>query len=228
MNTLLLQLSENDKRLIFAILIVLILVIVLIGYIGYLVTRVMKWQGKKLDTLVADPVVTRVITDKKHFIRYSRKKNWRLFLKQSYIGVLLILLGVIILIVRDIVYTDFAYNPLNENDGFASLLFLWDFSVCYRREGISVILNWPALYNTPHFVLEAWGGYGFTLFAGVGLIWYLVALQALIARTIRMIKLSTTAFEKTLEGFNQNSQYMQQQNTFQQSSPNSNNGDEQK
>ena len=206
----LIALSENDKRLIFAILIVLILVFVLIGYIGFLVTKVMKWQGKKLDTIVADPVVTRVITDKRHFIRYARKKNWRLFFKQSYIAILILLFAGIILIVRDAIYQDFTYNPFNKDTGFGSLLFLWDFSVCFRREGISLILNWPALVNTPHFVLDAWGGYLFTVSLIVGGIWYIIALQALIARTIRMYQLSTTAFEKNLDGFNQNAQYQQQ------------------
>ena len=206
------SLSENDKRLIFAILLVLILVIVLIGYIGFLVTRVMKWQGKKLDTLVADAVVTRVITDKHHFIRYARKKNWRLFFKQSYIAILLMIFAVVMLIIRDAVYKDFSYNPFNKDNGFGSLLFLWDFSVCFKKEGISLVVNWPKLVNTPHFVLDAWGGYLFVIFITIGGIWYLVALQSLIARTLRMYKLSTTAFEKTLEGFNQNVQYAQQQN----------------
>ncbi len=215
------SLSENDKRLIFAILLVLILVIVLIGYIGFLITRVMKWQGKKLDTLVADAVVTRVITDKHHFIRYARKKNWRLFFKQSYIAVLLMLFAVIMLIVRDAIYKDFSYNPFNKDTGFGSLLFLWDFSVCFKREGISLVVNWPKLVNTPHFVLDAWGGYIFVIFASVGAIWYLIALQSLIARTFRMYKLSTTAFEKTLEGFNQNVHYSQQQ-SMQNNEPNNN------
>ena len=207
----LIALSENDKRLIFAILIVLILVFVLIGYIGFLVTKVMKWQGKKLDTIVADPVVTRVITDKHHFIRYARKKNWRLFFKQSYIAILILLFAAIILIIRDAIYRDFSYNPFNKDNGFGTLLFVWDFSVCFRREGISLILNWPALVNTPHFVWEAWGGYLFTVALLIGGIWYIIALQALIARTIRMFQLSTSAFEKNLDGFNQNVQYQQQQ-----------------
>ena len=38
----------------------------------------------------------------------------------------------------------------------------------------------------------------------VGGSWYLIAIQSLISRTIRMYKLSTTVFEKSLEGFNQN------------------------
>ena len=207
----LIALSENDKRLIFAILIVLILVFVLIGYIGFLVTKVMKWQGKKLDTIVADPVVTRVITDKHHFIRYARKKNWRLFFKQSYIAILILLFAAIILIIRDAIYRDFSYNPFNKDNGFGTLLFVWDFSVCFRREGISLILNWPTLVNTPHFVWEAWGGYLFTIAILIGGIWYIIALQALIARTIRMFQLATSAFEKNLDGFNQNVQYQQQQ-----------------
>ena len=209
MNLFLLSLSENDKRLIFAVLIILILVIVLIGYLGFLVTRIMKWQGKKLDTLVADPLVTRVITNKHHFIRYARKKNWRLFFKQSYVGIILILISVIILVVRDAIYKDFSYNPFNKDDGFGTLLFLWDFSVCFKREGISLVVNWPALVNTPHFVIEAWGGYAFVVFVVIGGIWYFIALQSLIARTIRMYQLFTSAFEKSLEGFNQNSAYAQ-------------------
>ena len=103
------------------------------------------------------------------------------------------------------------YNPFNKETGFGSLLFLWDFSVCFKREGISLIVKWPELVNSPHFVLEAWGGYLFVIPLIVGGVWYLIALQSLIARTIRMYKLSTTAFEKNLDGFNQNIQFAQTQ-----------------
>ena len=41
----------------------------------------------------------------------------------------------------------------------------------------------------------------------VGGTWYLIAIQSLIARTIRMFQLSTSVFEKSLEGFNQNEQF---------------------
>ena len=211
MMNLLISLSENDKRLIFAILIIFVLVFVLIGYIGFVISRIMKWQGKKLDTLVADAVVTRVITNKRHFIRYARKKNWRLFFKQSYVAILILLLAAIVLVVRDAIYKDFSYNPFNKETGFGSVLFLWDFSVCFKFENHALILNWPTLVNTPHLVAEAWGGYIFTILLVVGGLWYFIALQSLIARTIRMFSLSTSAFEKTLDGFNQNQQYVQQQ-----------------
>lgn len=47
---LLVQFTENDKRLLVAILLVLILIFVLAGYIGMLITRLMKWQEKRSMT----------------------------------------------------------------------------------------------------------------------------------------------------------------------------------
>ena len=204
----LISLSENDKRLIFALLVVLILVFVLIGYIGFLITKVMKWQGKKLDSLVADPIVTRVITNKKKFFPYARKKNWRLFFKQSYIGILIMLTGALTLLIRDAVMKDFAYNVLDhQKTGFGTLLFIWDFSNCIQPQGASILFNWPILINTPHFEVEAIVSYVFMISMIVGGAWYLVSLQSLISRTIRMYQLSTKVFEKNLDGFNQNVQY---------------------
>lgn len=203
----LISFSENDKRLIFAILLIFILVFVVIGYIGYIITRIMKWQGKKLDHVVADPVITRVITDKKHFKRYARKKNWRLFFKQSYIAVLILLTGSLVLLFRDIFTHDFAYQVFDhKTTGFGTILFIWDFSKCIQFQSGSLILNWPVLINTPHLVAEAWASYIFVICLIVGGVWYLIALQSLISRTIRMYQLSTSAFEKTLEGFNQHQQ----------------------
>ena len=49
---LLIQLTETDKRVLFALFIIIILLFVLIGYLGFIVTRVMKRQGQKLDTKV--------------------------------------------------------------------------------------------------------------------------------------------------------------------------------
>ncbi len=205
---ILVSLSENDKRLIFALLLVFILVFVLIGYIGFLITRVMKWQGKKLDHVVADPVVTRVITDKKHFRRYARKKNWRLFFKQSWIGVVILLVGSLVLLFRDIFTHDWAYNVFEyQKTGFGTILFIWNFSKCITKpEGMGLVLNWPELINTPHLEAQAWASYIFVTCLIIGGLWYLIALQALIARTIRMYKLCSSAFDKTLEGFNQNQQ----------------------
>ena len=95
MNTLI-TLSDNDKRIIFSVLLILILVIVLIGVLGYALYRIMKWQSKKMDSLVHDVIVTKVITDRKAFIKYGRYKNWALYFKQAYIPLLIIIFSFII------------------------------------------------------------------------------------------------------------------------------------
>ena len=121
----LVTLSENDKRLIFSLLIIVIVILVFIGFLGYLLVRIMKWQSKKMDTLIHDVVVYNVITDRKHLIRYGRSKNWALFFKQAYIPLLIILVGVIVIIVRNIVYNDWSYNPFSTVDGFGTVFWTW-------------------------------------------------------------------------------------------------------
>ena len=60
------------------------------------------------------------------------------------------------------------------------------------------------LVNEPHFVTEAICAYIAVPLVVIGGIWYLVAAQAYLARTIRSWTLSKSVFEKSLEGFNQN------------------------
>ena len=48
----LIQLSENDKRILVAICIVFILLLVLVGYIVVIVSKIMKRQGKQVDTMM--------------------------------------------------------------------------------------------------------------------------------------------------------------------------------
>lgn len=206
MMNILLALSENDKRLILALLLVLILFFVLIGYLGMLIIRVMKWQGKRLDAEVADVLVTRVITDRKHFIPYARKKNWRIFFKSAVIPVLIMFTALIVLLVRNIIERDFSYNPFNHHDGFGTVLFIWNFQDpdSYTQVfGLTVLCKWPPLINEPHLVAEAWCGYIFVPLILIGGLWYLWVLQSLISRTIRVYKLARTAFSKNLDNFNQ-------------------------
>ena len=203
---ILVALSENDKRLLIALLLVLILFFVLIGYLGMLITKVMKWQGKRLDNEVADVIVTRVITNRKQFLPYARKKNWRIFFKSAVIPILIILTAFIVLLIRDIIEKDFSYNPFNHKDGFGTVLFLWDFSNpdSYTKVfGLTILAEWPPLLNEPHVVAEAWCGYVFVPLIIVGGLWYLWVLQSLISRTIRMYKLARIAFDKHLDTFNQ-------------------------
>lgn len=203
----LLKLSENDKRIIIAICLVIILLFVLIGVVGSIVVRTMKWQSKKCDTLVSDVVVNRIVTTPHQLRVYARKKNIRYFIKQAWIPILLILIGVLIIIIHNAVTKNWSYNPFNIEDGFGSLLFVWDFKDpdSYTKVfGITVMASWPPLANEPHFVVEALASYFAVPLVIVGACWYLVVAQAYLARTLRAYKLSKQVFEKSLDGFNQN------------------------
>lgn len=204
---LLLKLTENDKRIIIAICLVVILLFVLIGVIGSIVVRTMKWQGKKCDTLVSDVVVNRIVTTPHQLRVYARKKNTRHFIKQAWIPILLIVAGVVTIIIHNAVTKNWSYNPFNIDDGFGTLLFVWDFKDpdSYTKVfGVTVMASWPPLANEPHFAVDALASYFAVPLVIVGACWYLVVAQAYLARTLRAYKLSKQVFEKSLEGFNQN------------------------
>ena len=202
---LLIKLSENDKRIIIAIFLILILVFVLIGLIGSLIVRTMKWQGRKCDTLVSDVVTNHIVTTPLQLRLYARKKNARYFIKQAWIPILLILVGVLIIVIRDAVKQDWSYNPFNIDDGFGTLLFICDFKNAQYTTifGFTVLSDWPP-FITPHFVQAALISYFAVPPFIIGCCWYLVAAQAYLARTIKAYKLSKTLFEKSLDNFNQN------------------------
>ena len=203
-NPILISLSESDKRIIFALLIVLILVLVLMGYLGYLLVKLITWQGKKMDTLIHDVVVTKVITDRKHLVQYGRKKNWALFFKQAYIPLIIIIVGLIVLLIRDSIYNDFAYNPFSVENGFGSIFWTWKPSGEYVG-GELIKFNMIVVDNTTHFVAEGWAGYICCPCFIVGAVWYLTAVSSLIGRTIKLFIRSREVFEKSLDGFNGNS-----------------------
>ena len=215
-SALLIQLTENDKRIIFILLAVFIILLVLVAYIGYLVTVVMRWQGKKINNYVTDVVVNGVITNEKDFKRYAKKKNLLVFYRQARIPALVLLLSIVFYVVASSIVG--FENPFNHHTGFATLLFIWDFSTIITKpeSGVGILINWPALINTPHFVQEAWVSYVFVPFALVGGIWYLLTVQAFIARYLQINKLGQKIFNEQIENFT----YQGQQNVPPQSDNN--------
>ena len=200
----LVTLSDNDKRLIFSILLIVIVLLVLIGFLGYLLFRIMKWQSKKMDTLIHDVVVNKVITDRKHLVKYGRSKNWALFFKQAYIPLLIIIAGVIVLIIHNIVNDYWNYNPFSTVDGFGTLFWTWKASGEFTGSQYDIIrFQIIVLDNTPHLVKEAWAGYVVGPCFIVGGTWYLISVMSLLARTFLLYKRSREVFEKSLAGYNQ-------------------------
>ena len=209
-NNLLIQLTESDKRIIFVLLAVFIILLVLVAYIGYLITKIMKWQGKKINAHVTEVVVTGVIKNERDFKRYAKKKNWWLFYHQARLPALIVVLSIIFFVVISSIIG--FRNPFDRYTGFATLLFVWDFStiITIPESGAGMLINWPALVNTPHIVKEAWVSYIFVPAVFGGGIWYLITVQAFIARYIQINRLGQKVYNEQIEryvsgqGYNQN------------------------
>ena len=203
----LVTLSENDQRVLIAFVFAIVLLFVLIGLLGSLIVRTMKWQGKKCDTLVSDVVTNHIVETPHQLRKYAAKKNARQFIKQAWIPIIIIVVGVLVWIIRNAIVKDWTYDPFNKEKGFGTLLFLWDFGAEENWTtifGMKLLAKWPALINKPHFVVEAIWTYVHVSCIVVGGLWYLVAAQSYLARTIRSFSLSKSVFEKSLEGFDQN------------------------
>ena len=222
---LLISLSETDKRVIFVLLLIIIITLVIFGYIGLLITRVMRWQGRRVDQYTHDVVVTKVIDNKKDFMAYARRKNWVWFFRQAWKPLVLILLAFLLLVIHNAITRDWNYNVFeHEKTGFGTLLFIWDFNdpnIYKEFFGIRLIADWPPLISTPHWEWDAWCSYIFVPAVIVGGVWYLIALQCVVARTIRIHQLKHSVFDKSLENYNQNNP---NNVSFQNNNPNQPNG----
>ena len=202
---LLISLSDKDKRVILIFFLLLIVTIAFIAIIGAIITRVMKWQGKKMDDLTHDVVVTNVVDNKKAFLRYARIKNYYTFVRQSWKPLAILFITMMVLIIHNSV-VGWDYDLLDFNKtGFNTLFFVWDFSdpnIFHEFFGIRLICDWPPIINYPHFSIEAWASYIFFFGMMIGGIWYLITLQCVIARTIRMYQLYYELYRKSLDGYN--------------------------
>ena len=202
----LISLSDKDKRVILIFFLLLIVIIAFIAVIGAIITRVMKWQGKKMDDLTHDVVVTNVVDNKKDFMRYARIKNWYTFFKQAWIPLIILTVSALILIIHNGATGDWSYDLLDyKSTGFTTLFFVWDFddpNIYHTFFGVRLICDWPPILNYPHFSIEAWASYLFFFGMAIGGTWYLVTLQCVIARSIRMWQLSYDLYTKSLEGYN--------------------------
>jgi len=210
-NLILVTLSENDKRIIFALLIGIILIIALVGYLSYLLVRLVKWQGRKIETLTADAVNTKVIIDPKHLRRYGTKKNWAMYFKQAIPPLIIAAVGVIVLIIRNSIYNDFSYNPFSIENGFGTLIFTFKFSGELTGNEYDLIrFSKIVVDNYPHFIPEAWGGYVVAPCFMVSGVWYFLVASSLLGRTIHLEILCRNKFEK--EMINPNSPQSQNPN----------------
>lgn len=207
MANILVALSPTEKRVLFTLLIVVILALAIIGLIGSIITKVMKKQGDKMDALTYDVTVTRIVNTKEKYLSYARKKNCRLFFLESWIPLLILTVSVSLFLIVDGMVYHWTYNMFDPvKQGISTWFFTFDFSdpnLYTKVFGMTVLAKWPAPSTTPHWSNEAWLSYiCFPCFL-VGGIWYLIRVQRMLARMIRMYQNAHNVYKKSLEGYNQ-------------------------
>ncbi|MFA5481257.1 MAG: hypothetical protein WC282_02600, partial [Bacilli bacterium] len=157
----LIKLTENDKRIIIAVLILFILVFVLIGLLGQLVKRIMLSQAHRADTFMYDLVVTKTVKNPRHFRRVGYQKNNRLLFKQSWLPFLILLVSITFLLTYmgisgnwDLNVFDYGADSVG-GEGFTTLFFIFDFPAAPRSDffGVNIISGWPPVISSPHLSL---------------------------------------------------------------------------
>ncbi len=197
--------NENDRRALIIVIVLLLFIFLILGLIGMAIRAILLHQSKAADTLMYDVAVTHVVNNPADYRKLGRKKNARLFFRQSFIPFLVIALGVLIWVIYSSITSTFDHNIFEE---FADLLFLWDFknpdnyTVVF---GITLLAKWPDLIEGhPTFAVEHLASYVEVILIVGGSLAYLYAAQGFMVRALTINRRSQEVFEKSLKGLHVN------------------------
>ena len=192
------KLSENTKKALIIFFLIFIILFVLIGYISLAVESAMRKQGSKADAMLSNVVKAEYFDSEKKLKRFGIKKNAKVFYLESRIP-FLILLGTWLSYILFCLFTGkWGYNPLSKEEGFGTLLYEFSPWPTESFFGIKLVSGWPTVLNRPHFEIKALFSYFFVPANIIGIIWFLVYVQAYISRSIRIRKIARSVFRKKL------------------------------
>lgn len=201
----LIKFTENDKRFIIALLLIVILAFVIIGYLSLFVKKIMDFQAKRADDMLNDVVRTKVVNSERKLRSYGIRKNWRLFFKQASIPFIILGVAWLLFLIDGILIEPEGFAGIElwdfESKGIRTLFFVRDWAQAPRGDFWflkNIVTGLAPIVNRPHFEWSAWFSYLFIPLNLVGIVWLFVDVQAYIARSFRIIKLSMTLFKKTL------------------------------
>lgn len=195
-------LSQNDKRLLFVLLIVFVILFILLGLIGALIRKVSGTFARRMDYEIHDAVTKRVIKTPEQLKKYGRIKNRRRFFMEAIPPFLIALASLLIFLVSAFITGVWTRDYFGE---FSTLLYLWDWAdpdIHTSFFGLDIIREFPPLINEPHFVMEYLPSYILVPTWITAIVYYLIVIQAYIARWSMTNKRAHTVFEKSLDGFN--------------------------
>lgn len=191
------NLSENTKKALLIFFLAFVILFVLIGYISLAVQGVMKKQGTKADEMLANVTKAEYFQNERGFKKFALKKNIKVFFVEARIPFLILLgcwLGYLLFCLFS---GKWGYNPLNRQDGFATLLYEFNWPK-EKFFGIKLVCGWPEVVSKPHFVPLAIFSYLFVPANVFGIGWFLLCTQAYIARSLRTRVIARSIYRKKL------------------------------
>ena len=197
MFTMLIKLSENDKRVLIAICLIVLLIIVLVGYLSLLVRNVMRRQGKKVDFMMYDIMKARVIVDSKTFGKVARYKSNVYFLKKTWVPLLILAVFISALLIYGTIIGDIGLKYFAKSINTLSFGFVWPMGEFF---GLHVPVDWPTITHYPDLSFEFGKYLSYVCLMGLtyGGIKFFICIQSLIARELRISSLKKTYFTKDL------------------------------
>lgn len=197
---LLMLISEKTKMILTVIAIVLLVFIVLfliLGLIGRLIETTMRFQGKKVDAYMTNVVISRLCDTPKEFNKIANLKNKICFFRASIAPLIIGLVAFFIWLIYHAIIGEWNQSIFDTKTGVLSLVYLFDFSKAKYVPPLG--FDGITISNTPHFVEGgAITNYFIFFFGLTAIIWYLINVQAYIARLYRIKKLKETIYSKDL------------------------------
>ena len=192
------KLPENTKKALIVFFLIFIILFVLVGYISLAIRGVMRKQGSKADEMLSDVVRAEYFDKENKLIKFGIRKNIKVFFLEARIPFLIMLGCWFAYLIYCLFTGKWGYNPLNDVDGFSTLLFKFGNWPKEKFFGITLISGWPEVIEKPHFEVSAIFSYFFVPANLVGIVWFLYYTQAYISRSIRIRKIAHSIYRKKL------------------------------
>ena len=197
----LLLISEKTKMILTVVAIILLVFIVLfliLGLVGKLIESTMEIQGKKVDRYMTNVVISRICDNPKEFDKIAKLKNKICFFRSSIAPIIIGIFAFLTWLIYHIaIGGEWDQSIFDTKTGILSLFYIFDFSKAkyvppLGFDGIAIsnrphFVEWPAIINYFVFILGL-----------ISIVWYLINVQAYVARLYRIKKLKQTIYSKDL------------------------------
>ena len=154
---LLVRLSDEDKRMIYTLIIVVLVLIALIGLIARGLVKYMQFKGREVDNYTHDLVTYGVFTKPRQFRRFVYRREFKTFTRSNFVPILVMVLAALgVYLYLDLVAQESINVVFKAIDG---LWFTIDWPDPVPFFGLNIPNDWPQFIL--HFPTYADGSFTF-------------------------------------------------------------------